>query len=381
MLASTPGNGCVAEPGLSGGLPPCVDHRAAPAADHRPVPDPGLGVDRLADGAEQPQRRQVVLLDVLGAPAHERPDRGRRRVEDRRLVTLGDRPQAVLVRPVGRPLVEDPRRVVRERPVHDVRVAGDPPDIGRAPVHVVLVDVEDHAVRRGDAREVAARRVHDPLGLAGRAARVQQVERVLGVHVLGLARRGLAPDEVVVPDIASLGVRMLRPGSPNRHHVLDRRASRQRGVRVRLQRHLDAATVPAVLRDQGLGAGVVDAVPQRLGREPAEHHGVRRADPGAREHRDRQLGDHAHVDRNTVALAHAERPQAVGQPADLAEQLPVRERSPLAGLALPVIRDLVAAARLDVAVQAVVRGVQRAAHEPLHPRRRPLHHRVPPLEP
>ena len=39
------------------GLPPGVDDRAAPAADDLPVPEPGLRVDRLADRAEQPQRR------------------------------------------------------------------------------------------------------------------------------------------------------------------------------------------------------------------------------------------------------------------------------------------------------------------------------------
>ena len=64
-----PGNGRVAEPGLvatmpgSGvimiiaglGLPPGVHDRAAPAADVLVVPDPRLGVDRLADGAQQAQ--------------------------------------------------------------------------------------------------------------------------------------------------------------------------------------------------------------------------------------------------------------------------------------------------------------------------------------
>ena len=67
--------GCVAEPGRSVvtpgqgrdqdhaglGLPPRVDDRAAPAADVRVVPEPGLGVDRLADRSQQAQGRQVVL--------------------------------------------------------------------------------------------------------------------------------------------------------------------------------------------------------------------------------------------------------------------------------------------------------------------------------
>ena len=38
------------------GLPPGVDDRAAAVADHVVVPVPGLGIDRLADRAEQAQR-------------------------------------------------------------------------------------------------------------------------------------------------------------------------------------------------------------------------------------------------------------------------------------------------------------------------------------
>jgi hypothetical protein len=43
------------------GLPPGVDDRAAVAADVLAVPHPRLGVDRLADRAEDPQRGQVEL--------------------------------------------------------------------------------------------------------------------------------------------------------------------------------------------------------------------------------------------------------------------------------------------------------------------------------
>src|SRR3954464_933196 len=43
-------------------LPTGVDERAGAAADDLVVPHPGLGVDRLPDATEQPQRRQIVLL-------------------------------------------------------------------------------------------------------------------------------------------------------------------------------------------------------------------------------------------------------------------------------------------------------------------------------
>ena len=49
---------------------------------------------------------------------------------------------------------------------------------------------------------------------------------------------------------------------------------------------------------------------ERLGGEAAEDDGVRRADAGAGQHGDGQLGHHAHVDGDAVALFHAERSSA-----------------------------------------------------------------------
>ena len=97
---------CVAEPGFADttpgsgeimivaglGLPPGVHDRTALAADHLPVPEPRLRVDRLAHRPEQAQLRQVVLLRVLDAPLHARADRGGRRVEQRHAVALARAP-------------------------------------------------------------------------------------------------------------------------------------------------------------------------------------------------------------------------------------------------------------------------------------------------
>ena len=56
-------------------------------------------------------------------------------------------------------------------------------------------------------------------------------------------------------------------------------------------------------------------------------------------------------------------------------------RAGVARLALPVVGDLVAAAGLDVAVEAVVGDVELAADEPLGERQVPLEDRVPRLVP
>ena len=105
----------------------------------------------LIGSPTDPSRRSDERSCASGycvAPLHERADRGRRGVEDRDAVPLDDRPEPVLVRVVRRALVHDARRAVRERAVDDVGVAGDPADVGRAPVDVgVGVQVEDVLVR------------------------------------------------------------------------------------------------------------------------------------------------------------------------------------------------------------------------------------------
>ena len=103
----------------------------------------------------------------------------------------------------------------------------------------------------------------------------------------------------------------------------------------------------------------------RAGREPAEHHVVRRADPRARQHRDDNLGDHRQEDPDDVALLDAEVLQRVGELLHVAVQVGVGDVLLLAFLAAPVERDAVAVPGLDVAVHAVVGGVDLAVREPL----------------
>ena len=67
-----------------------------------------------------------------------------------------------------------------------------------------------------------------PLGFAGRARGVHDVERVLGVVRLGGVLVGLLVDQVVPPDVAALGPVDVLPGAPDDEHVLARRGSPSR---------------------------------------------------------------------------------------------------------------------------------------------------------
>src|SRR3546814_9822233 len=62
---------------------PGVDDRQFLVADDLVIPHPRFRIDRLADAAEQPQFRQIVLLRPFVAEFHQRANRGWRRIENR----------------------------------------------------------------------------------------------------------------------------------------------------------------------------------------------------------------------------------------------------------------------------------------------------------
>src|SRR5207248_3895281 len=80
-------------------LPPGVDDRATLFANHTVIPHPRFGIDWLAYRSEQTKRRQIMFERPLLAPFDERPNRGRRRVENVDAVTLDDVPEAIRFRP------------------------------------------------------------------------------------------------------------------------------------------------------------------------------------------------------------------------------------------------------------------------------------------
>jgi hypothetical protein len=165
------------------------------------------------------------------------------------------------------------------------------------------------------------------------------------------------------------------------NHVLDRRRALQRIVRDLLQRDNRPSAPPSVGGDEHVALRIVDAIAQRISTEPTENHGVRGAEPGAGEHRDRELGNQRKVDRDAIAAPNAKRLQHVCELANLAVQIEVRQRPPLARLAFPDERRLVAARPAHVSIDAVDARVNRSADEPLRMRRRPLEHLRPRREP
>ncbi|KAF5036627.1 hypothetical protein DSECCO2_573070 [anaerobic digester metagenome] len=291
-------------PGL--GLPPGIHDRAPVSADGVVVPLERLGVERLADGAEHAQRREIVLRRPLVTVAHEHPDGGRGGVEDRHPEVLDQPPVGAGVRVVRRPLGDDDGRADGERAVDDITVAGDPAGVGGAPEDVVLLDVEDALRRVVGPDHVASARVHDPLRRPGRAARIEDEERVFRVHHLRRAvGRGLCYEGRVV-DLAG---RVEAGGcalAPEDDDPLDGRCVAERLSRDLSERDGLPPPVADVRGDEDLRSRIVDPHRKRVRPEPAEDDGVDGPDPGAGKHRDDLLGDERHVDADPVTFPDAE---------------------------------------------------------------------------
>ena len=291
------------------GLPPGVDDDRLALADGLVVPAPDLGLDRLADRGHVLEV-VVVLGRLVRAHLAQHPDRGGGGVEDVHPEPLGDPPGAAGVRVVRRALVDHAGGAERERAVDDVGVAGDPADVGHAPVRVVRVDVLVVLGRAGHVGQVPAGGVLAALGSAGGAAGVHQEQRRLGRH--GHRRDDLVPvigedlvdEEVPALHHRRLGGELAREAPPDQH-LLDLGAflagRLDRLVGLDLVVLHGAAAVVGVHGDKDLAFGVGDAVPAGRPAEPAEHLGVDHPEPGAGQHHHGKLRHHRHVQRDPVA--------------------------------------------------------------------------------
>ena len=243
----------------------------------------------------------------LYSPLHERTDCGWRRIEDRDAVLLDDRPESVVRRVVGHPLIHDLSGAIEKRSVHDVAVAGDPADVGGAPVHVFSgMMIEDVLEGVRHLREIPTRGVHDAFGLAGSARCVQQEQQLLGVHRFSNTRAACLRHQFVVPVVTARLHRYFVAAAANNHNVFDTWRGFERSIRMGLQRkHL--TTAPTTIgRNQHFGLCIVNAVGQRLRGEPAKNDTVRRTDACTCKHCHNCFRNHRQIDIHAIARHHTE---------------------------------------------------------------------------
>ena len=107
--------------------------------------------------------------------------------------------------PIRHAFVRPAGHSILQRAVDDVAVAGDPSDVGGAPVSVLVLQVE-HPLR-GDVGpdRLPTGGVYDTLRLTGGSRRVQNVERMLGVQPLG--SHWSESGRQLVPPVITAGLR------------------------------------------------------------------------------------------------------------------------------------------------------------------------------
>ena len=236
---------------------------------------------------------------------------------------VDDLPEARGVGIVRHALEHQRGRAVGERTVDDIGVAGDPADIGRAPIDVAVVIVEHILMRHRGEHEIAARGVQHALGLSRRARSVEDEERILRAHLLGRTVVADLGELLVEPEVAARRPRHLAAGAADHEHLLDAAHLLQGLVGIGLERNLAAAAQAFVGRDQEARLAVLDAAGERVRREAAEHHRMDGADARAGEHGVSRFRDHRQVDGDPVAALDAVRLQHIGEAADLLVQLAI----------------------------------------------------------
>ncbi len=286
-------------------------------------------------------------------------------------MALDHLPEAPGVRIGGDTLEDDLRAAGGQRPIDHVAVACHPADVGRAPEHVLGLQVEAPLHGHPGPQQVAAGAVLHALGLAGGAAGVEDEQRVLGAHGRGRAFGALALHGLLEGLVAAFHHVAGGGGALEDEDVLHAFATAQRQPVVHdgLERQLLAAAHLVVGGDHGHGLRVHDALLHRLGGKAPEHHAVRGADARAGLHGHQPFHAHGHVDQHAVALVHAVGLQGVGELAHAREQLAVGVLGDLAVVGLEDHGRLVLHRRAHMAVQAVGAGVELAVLEPFVERR------------
>ncbi len=300
---------------------------------------------RRAGAAERAHAREVaaVLRDQPGL--HAVAEVGRARAEESDLVARDEAPQHA---PVGLLLAAGRVAVVdadggAEGHARELRVPHHPAG-GAVPV-VALAEVvgavaRAHVVVQAagmHGEDDAALAVHDGLGQAGGAARVDDPDRMVEGQRFGFEGRDLGvvarggPGPVDVVRHLARGVGRGHEQQPPHARQLVAQFLQHGAAVERL-----AAVVHAVDRDQQGGLDLAEAVGHGGRAHVGRAHAPDRADARAGEKGHHGLGHVGHVGRDAVAALHAERLQRERDRRDLAPQLGPRQ---LAHLAAFVVAD------------------------------------------
>ena len=159
------------------------------------------------------------------------------------------------------------------------------------------------------------------------------------------------------PDIAALFDVDIHRGALGNDDAFDLCVSLEGVVDILLESDALTTAVAGVCCDYNFRTAVRQAILDALTAESTEDNRVNRSNAGAGQHRDDSLRNKRHVDQNAVALFDAIALEDISENADFAVELVIGQRAPLTGFAFPNDGRLVAAWSVEMAVEAVFRGV------------------------
>ena len=239
-----------------------------------------------------------------------------------------------------------------------------PSHIGGAPVDVTLLIIKDIFEGHRGIEQVSACGVQNAFGFPRRARGVKNKQRVFGIH--GLWRTfgagGIHKGRII--HIAPLLPIDIPSRAFEHHHMFDLRTLLESLIGIGFERNSPSAAHPLIRRDDIVGIAIVNASGKRIRSKAAKHHRMNRANTGACQHRHRRLHHHRHVDGHAIALAHAQRLQAIGKTTHLFMQLPIGDMTIITGF-IPLMNDgnLIASCR-QVPIHTIGTDIQHPVFKP-----------------
>ena len=319
-------------------------------------------IERRAGRDDRAQRAQLELATRADPGLLASDEKARTGAEDRDALVVREAPEHARIGLQRRAVEQHDRRAGRE-PARE-RVPHHPARRRVIEVAIVRAHVGMQRVLLQLLQQGAAGAMHDALGHAGRAGRVEDEGRVIERQLLERERRRA---------IAEVG---------EHHGVVDRV---ERGLLVHVGHEHDALDARDLFLDRAHGRHAIERLArvaiavggeQHLRRDLTEaiEHAARaevrrtgrpdRAEARRREHRDHGFRQVRREARDAIAGLHAGGPQAVGDARRFAPQLAPRELPPLAALVTEDDRGsiVVAAQEIFGVVQPRIDEPARAGH-------------------
>lgn len=176
----------------------------------------------------------------------------------------------------------------------------------------------------------------------------------------------------VPPDIPSLLDVDVAVGASEDNDLLYRSIALKGIVDILLEGDELAAAVATIGGNDKLSSGIGKTVLDTLRAEAAKDHTVHGPYAGAGQHRNGGLRDQRHVDENSVPLLDSVALEHIGKLTNLAMKLAVGDDLFVTGLPFPDDGCLIGPRSVEMAVEAVLGGVQLSADKPIGIRELPV---------